>query len=86
MNKYSVSVEEVQDIVEEWEDKYKKLEEKYNYLKDDYDDFKENLINEFENMKCEEYDERDEYYNLGIDACISAIEEIFENCEVTEDE
>lgn len=75
MNKYSAySAEKVQDIVEEWEDKYKKLEEKYNYLKDDYDDLKENLINEFESMKCrEEYDERDEYYNLGIDHCISVI-------------
>ena len=27
-------------------------------------------------------DERDEFYNYGIDTCISYIEYIFENCEV----
>lgn len=29
-------------------------------------------------------DERDEFYNYGIDICIDAIEEIFKNCEVEE--
>lgn len=33
-----------------------------------------------------EGDERDEFFNYGIDYCISVIEEIFKNCEVVEDE
>lgn len=33
-----------------------------------------------------EYDERDEFYNYGIDICIDAVEEIFKNCEVVENE
>lgn len=33
-----------------------------------------------------EGDERDEYFNYGIDTCISAIEEIFKNCEVVKNE
>lgn len=33
-----------------------------------------------------EGDERDEYFNYGIDTCISYIEDIFENCEVAEHE
>lgn len=78
MNKYSA--EEVQERVEEWEDKYKRLEEKYNYLKDDYadlkndyDNFKRILIEKLENMKRDEYDDRDEAYNIGIEHCISEI-------------
>lgn len=33
-----------------------------------------------------EGDERDEYFNYGIDTCISYIEDIFENLEVVEHE
>lgn len=33
-----------------------------------------------------EGDERDEFFNYGIDTCIGYIEDIFENCEVVEDE
>ena len=42
------------------------------------------IIDTLRDLKCHEYDERDENYNYGIDICISAIEEIFENCEVEE--
>ena len=30
-----------------------------------------------------EGDERDEYFNYGIDTCIGCIEDIFEECEVS---
>ena len=43
------------------------------------------IIDTLKDLKCREYDERDENYNYGIDVCISAIEEIFKNCEVVED-
>lgn len=42
------------------------------------------IIDTLNDRKCREYDERDENYNYGIDICISAIEEIFKNCEVEE--
>lgn len=43
------------------------------------------IIDTLNNQKCRiEADERDENFNYGIDICISAVEEIFENCEVEE--
>lgn len=43
------------------------------------------IIDTLNNQKCRiEADERDENYNYGIDICISAVEEIFKNCEVEE--
>lgn len=43
------------------------------------------IIDTLNNQKCRiEADERDENFNYGIDICISAIEEIFKNCEVEE--
>lgn len=42
------------------------------------------IIDTLKDLKCREYDERDENYNYGIDICISAVEEIFKNCEVEE--
>lgn len=42
------------------------------------------IIDTLNNQKCIEYDERDEYFNYGIDTCIGYIEDIFENCEVLE--
>lgn len=32
------------------------------------------------------YDEKDDFYNYGIDTCISYIEDIFENCEVSKND
>lgn len=41
------------------------------------------IINTLKNHKISiDADERDEYYNYGIDTCISYIEDIFEKCEV----
>ena len=41
------------------------------------------IINTLNSQKLEnEYDERDEYYNYGIDTCISYIEDIFEKSNV----
>lgn len=43
------------------------------------------IIDTLNNQKCRiEADERDENFNYGIDICISAVEEIFKNCEVEE--
>lgn len=43
------------------------------------------IIDTLNNQKCRiEADERDENFNYGIDICISAVEEIFENCEAEE--
>lgn len=43
------------------------------------------IINTLKNHKIRiDADERDEYFNYGIDICISAIEEIFKNCEVAD--
>jgi hypothetical protein len=43
------------------------------------------IIDTLNNQKCRiEADKRDENFNYGIDICISAVEEIFENCEVEE--
>lgn len=43
------------------------------------------IIDTLNNQKCRiEADERDENFNHGIDICISAVEEIFKNCEVEE--
>ena len=43
------------------------------------------IINTLNNQKISiDSDERDEYFNYGIDICIDAIEDIFEKCEVLE--
>lgn len=43
------------------------------------------IIDTLNNQKCRiEADERDENFNYCIDICISAVEEIFKNCEVEE--
>ena len=43
------------------------------------------IIDTLNNQKCRiEADERDENFKYGIDICISAVEEIFKNCEVEE--
>ena len=68
-----IGMEKHMELCQEYEEKIDDLHSRLSNLKEDYDDFKENLINEFENMKRCEYDERDEYYNLGIDHCISVI-------------
>lgn len=45
------------------------------------------IINTLNNQKISiDSDERDEYFNYGIDTCISYIEDIFENLEVAEHE
>lgn len=68
-----IDMEKHIELCQEYEKKIEDLYSALSNLREDYDDFKENLINEFENMKCHEYDERDEYYNLGIGACIGVI-------------
>lgn len=68
-----IDMEKHMEMCQEYEEKIDDLYSTLSNLREDYDDFKENLINEFESMKCREYDERDEYYNLGIDACIGVI-------------
>lgn len=45
------------------------------------------IINTLNDQKIRiEVDERDEYFNYGIDTCISYIEDIFENLEVNKDD
>lgn len=45
------------------------------------------IINTLNSQKRQnEYDERDEYFNYGIDTCIGYIEDIFENCEVSKND
>ena len=73
-----IDMEKHMEVCQEYEEKIDDLYYRLSNLKEDYDDFKENLINEFESMKCREYDERDENYNLGIDTCIGKIMEYIE--------
>lgn len=69
-----IDMEKHIELCQEYEKKIDDLYSALSNLREDYDDFKENLINEFEDMKWRvESDERDEYYNLGIDACIGVI-------------
>lgn len=69
-----IDMEKHIELCQEYEKKIDDLYSTLSNLREDYDDFKENLINEFEDMKWSvESDERDEYYNLGIDACIGLI-------------
>nr|DAP51660.1 MAG TPA: hypothetical protein [Caudoviricetes sp.] len=68
-----IDIETHLEVCQEYEEKIDDLNYRLSDLKEDYDDFKENLINEFESMKCREYDERDENYNYGIDVCIGII-------------
>lgn len=69
-----IDMEKHIELCQEYEKKIDDLYSTLSNLREDYNDLKENLINEFEDMKWRvESDERDEYYNLGIDACIGVI-------------
>lgn len=73
MNDYSL---------EELKEKYNNLKKDYNILKTAYEDFKKNIISKLENMKREEYDDRDESYNVGIEHSITTVQEVLDNYEV----
>lgn len=50
------------------------------------EELRNKIIDTLNDQKCIEYDERDENFNYGIDICISYIEDIFEEYEVSKND